>query len=124
VLVVEDDEINRDLLVRRLRRKGFNTIVAVDGVEAVAKAASESPDIILMDMSLPEMDGWEATRRIKDDPRIASIPIVALTAHASPSDRKLALQVGCDEFETKPVDFVQLVEKMQSLLAARGQVAS
>ncbi|WP_170328565.1 response regulator [Ruegeria arenilitoris] len=116
VLLVEDNEMNRDMLSRRLARKGYLVVVAKDGLEGVLMADSETPDIILMDMSLPEIDGWEATRRIKGAPETASIPVVALTAHAMASDREKALEAGCDDFDTKPVEFSRLLEKMEKLL--------
>ncbi len=118
VLLVEDNEMNRDMLSRRLTRKGFAVVVAKDGLEGVAMAGSQSPDIILMDMSLPEIDGWEATRRIKANSDTASIPVVALTAHAMASDREKALDAGCDDFDTKPVELSRLLEKMENLLPA------
>ncbi len=118
VLLVEDNEMNRDMLSRRLARKGFNVLVAKDGMEGVSMANRETPDIILMDMSLPEIDGWEATRRIKAAPETASIPVVALTAHAMASDREKALEAGCDDFDTKPVELDRLLEKMEKLLPA------
>lgn len=118
VLLVEDNEMNRDMLSRRLERKGFHVVVAMDGLAGVSMASDESPDIILMDMSLPEIDGWEATRRIKAEPKTASIPVVALTAHAMASDREKALEAGCDDFDTKPVELDRLLEKMEKLLSA------
>jgi len=116
VLLVEDNEMNRDMLSRRLARRGYFVVVAKDGLEGVSMATHETPDIILMDMSLPEIDGWEATRRIKAAPETASIPIVALTAHAMASDREKALEAGCDDFDTKPVELSRLLEKMEKLL--------
>ena len=116
VLLVEDNEMNRDMLSRRLERKGFNVVFALDGQAAVDMAGSERPDVILMDMSLPVMDGWEATRRIKADGELKSIPVIALTAHAMSGDREKALEVGCEEYDTKPVDFPRLVEKINKLL--------
>ncbi len=116
VLLVEDNEMNSDMLSRRLERKGFHVVVAKDGLEGVSMAGEERPDIILMDMSLPEIDGWEATRRIKAAPETASIPVVALTAHAMASDRKRALEAGCDDFDTKPVELSRLLDKMGNLL--------
>ncbi|MDA7965787.1 response regulator [Ruegeria sp.] len=118
VLLVEDNEMNRDMLSRRLTRKGFIVVAATNGLEGVSMAGSETPDIILMDMSLPEIDGWEATRRIKAAPETASIPVVALTAHAMASDREKALDAGCDDFDTKPVELSRLLEKMAKLLPA------
>lgn len=119
ILLVEDDEKNRDMLSRRLQRRGFEVVLAVNGLEAVSMAESAAPQLILMDMSLPELSGWEATKAIKSNPLLRVIPIVALTAHAMESDRQQALQAGCDEFETKPVDLVRLLEKMARLLAER-----
>jgi CheY-like chemotaxis protein len=116
VLLVEDNELNRDMLSRRLERRGYQVIIAVDGQEGVDMARSEAPDLILMDMSLPVVDGWEATRRLKATPEICSIPIIALTAHAMAEDREKALGAGCDDYDTKPVDFPRLVEKMEALL--------
>lgn len=116
ILLVEDNEMNRDMLSRRLQRKGYDVAMAVDGEEGVAMAASEAPDLILMDMSLPVLNGWDATRRIKADPVLAGIPVIALTAHAMASDREQALAAGCDSYETKPIDLPQLLEKIESLL--------
>jgi CheY-like chemotaxis protein len=116
VLLVEDNEMNRDMLSRRLSRKGYDVVIAVDGREGVDKAKSELPDIILMDMSLPELDGWEATKLIKADDATKSIPLIALTAHAMAGDREKAMSAGCDDYDTKPVDFSRLVEKMASLI--------
>ena len=118
ILLVEDNEVNADMLTRRLIRRGFVVILAVDGRQAVEWAKREQPDLILMDMSLPEIDGWEATRQIKTDPATARIPIIALTAHAMISDRTRCVEAGCDEFETKPVDLSRLLVKIQTLLAA------
>ncbi len=112
--------MNSDMLSRRLARKGFQVIVAKDGLEGVSMAGEASPDIVLMDMSLPEIDGWEATRRIKAAPETASIPVVALTAHAMASDREKALEAGCDDFDTKPVELNRLLEIMEKLLSASG----
>jgi len=116
VLLVEDNEMNRDMLSRRLERKGFDVVFALDGQTAVDMAGSENPDLILMDMSLPVMDGWEATRQIKANETLNKIPIIALTAHAMSGDREKALEAGCEEYDTKPVDFPRLVEKMRLLL--------
>lgn len=116
ILLVEDNELNRDMLFRRLRRKGFEIIMAVDGIEGIATASTEHPDLILMDMSLPHMDGWEATRHLKATPTTQTIPIIALTAHAMPSDREKCLEAGCDDYDTKPVEFERLLSKIQSLL--------
>jgi CheY-like chemotaxis protein len=116
LLLVEDNEENRDGLSRHLRRKGFEVLVAVDGQQGVEAARGGTPDLILMDMSLPVLDGWEATRRLKADPQTRHIPVIALTAHAMAGDREKALQAGCDEYDTKPVDFARLLGKIQSLL--------
>lgn len=116
LLIVEDNEMNRDMLTRRLERKGFTTVVAVDGVEGIAMARSEAPDLILMDMSLPVLDGWEATRRLKAAQETRTIPIIALTAHAMESDRERALRAGCDEYDSKPIEFPRLLEKIATLL--------
>ena len=113
ILLVEDNEMNRDMLSRRLERKGHVVVMAVDGAEGVAKARSESPVLILMDMSLPVMDGWEATRQIKADPATRAIPIIALTAHAMSSDEQRAREAGCDDFDTKPIELERLLGKIQ-----------
>ncbi len=115
ILLVEDNEMNRDMLSRRLARKGFSVVVAVDGAEGVAMASSEAPDVILMDMSLPVIDGWDATRRIKANPATSGIPVIALTAHAMTIDREKALDAGCDDFDTKPVDLDRLLQKIDAL---------
>lgn len=116
VLLVEDNEMNRDMLSRRLERKGFSVVFALDGQAAVNLANSEQPDLILMDMSLPVMDGWEATRQIKANAKLKAIPIIALTAHAMSGDREKALKVGCEEYDTKPVDFPRLIDKINALI--------
>jgi Response regulators consisting of a CheY-like receiver domain and a winged-helix DNA-binding domain len=116
ILLVEDNEMNRDMLSRRLIRRGFETIIATDGGMGVAMARSDAPDIILMDMSLPVLDGWEASRQLKADPTTAGIPIIALTAHAMTSDRDKALQAGCNDYDTKPVDLPRLLGKIDALL--------
>jgi len=121
LLVIEDNEWSRDILARRLTRRGFQIILAADGRRGIALAQSHLPDLIVMDMSLPEIDGWEATRRLKADPATRAIPIVALTAHAMASDREKALDAGCDEYLTKPVDFESFVRVIQTLLAARSE---
>lgn len=118
MLLVEDNEANRDMLSRRLVRKGYEIVLAVDGEQGVALAHTETPGLILMDMSLPVMDGWEATRQIKADPQTRAIPVIALTAHAMSGDRQRALEAGCDEYDTKPVEMPRLLEKMQALLDA------
>lgn len=118
VLIVEDNEDNRDMLMRRLLRKGYDVVMAVDGEQGVRLARQECPDIILMDMSLPVMDGWSATREIKLNSSTSAIPIIALTAHAMSSDRQKAFDVGCDEYDTKPVDMPRLLAKMSKLLSS------
>ena len=120
VLLVEDNEANADMLSRRLARHGYEVVLATDGLQAVEQAVAGRPDLILMDISLPKIDGWEATRRIKADTATAAVPIVALTAHAMVADRQKCLDAGCDEFETKPIDLKRLLEKMQALLAVRS----
>jgi CheY-like chemotaxis protein len=117
VLLVEDNEMNRDMLSRRLIRKGYEIVMAMDGAEAVAMATSERPDLILMDMSLPVIDGWEATRQVKSADATKHIPIIALTAHAMSGDREKALEAGCDDYDTKPVELLRLLAKMEALLA-------
>jgi CheY-like chemotaxis protein len=121
ILLVEDNQINADMLSRRLSRRGYEVLLAGDGLTAVTEATRARPDLILMDMSLPEIDGWEATRRIKAHGATAAIPIVALTAHAMVADRERCLAAGCDEFETKPVDFDRLIEKIAALLPHPAQ---
>jgi two-component system, cell cycle response regulator DivK len=116
ILLVEDNELNRDMLSRRLSRSGFSVVAAVDGPEGIRMAREERPDLILMDVALGEMDGWEATLTIKADPALASTPIVALTAHALESDRRRSVEVGCADFDTKPVDYPRLLEKIEKLL--------
>lgn len=116
ILIVEDNEMNLDMLSRRLERKGFQVFPARDGAQGLTAARSENPDLILMDMSLPEMDGWEATRRLKGDPALRRIPVIALTAHAMAGDREKALAAGCNEYDTKPVDFERLMGKITALL--------
>jgi two-component system cell cycle response regulator DivK len=120
ILLVEDNEMNRDMLSRRLMRKGYEVVLAVDGESGVNMAQTLVPDLILMDMSLPILDGWEATRRIKVDETTRHIPVIALTAHAMSSDRDKALEAGCDDYDTKPVDLTRLIEKIETLLAAGG----
>ncbi len=116
ILLVEDNEFNRDMLSRRLSRRGFDVVVATDGEEALAVVRSTSPDLILLDMSLPKVDGWEVARTLKKDPQTAHVPIIALTAHAMIGDREKALAAGCDEYESKPVNFERLVQKIRRLL--------
>ena len=120
ILLVEDQEMNRDMLSRRLKKRGYEVSIAVDGAEGVEKARAEIPDLILMDMSLPVMDGWEATRTLKGDDSTRAIPVVALTAHAMSTDREKALEAGCDAYETKPVDLPRLLETIEKLIAARS----
>lgn len=116
ILVVEDNEPSRDALSRRLARRGYRIVLAVDGLEAVSIGRSAKPDLILMDLGLPGIDGWEATRRLKADPETQQIPIIVLSAHAMTNDRDMALAAGSDEFDTKPVRFQQLLEKIETLL--------
>jgi CheY-like chemotaxis protein len=116
VLLVEDNEMNRDMLSRRLERKGFAVELAVDGQQGVDMAGQMAPDLILMDMSLPVMDGWEATRRLKADPQTQNIPVIALTAHAMSGDREKALAAGCDDYDTKPIELPRLLGKIEALL--------
>jgi two-component system, cell cycle response regulator DivK len=116
ILLVEDNEMNRDMLSRRLLKAGFEMVMAVDGEQAIDLARSEAPDLILMDISLPGLDGWEATRRLKAGPETRSIPIIALTAHAMAGDREKSLAAGCNDYDTKPIDFRRLVQKIQGLL--------
>ena len=115
ILIVEDNEMNRDMLSRRLIKKGFEIIIAVDGEEGVKKTLSEKPDLILMDMSLPVMDGWDATKKLKSNSETSKIPIIALTAHAMAQDKDKALAAGCDEYDTKPIDLNRLLSKISSL---------
>ena len=116
ILLVEDNEMNRDMLSRRLVRKGFEVVMAVDGGEAVHMAESEQPDLILMDMSLPVIDGWEATRQVKASATTGHIPIIALTAHAMSGDKEKALGAGCNDYDTKPIEMSRLLEKIEALL--------
>lgn len=116
ILLVEDNEMNRDMLSRRLIRRGFEVVIAVDGNEGVARAQSDNPDLILMDMSLPILDGWEATKMLKMFPATQGIPVIALTAHAMSGDREKAIEAGCDDFDTKPVDLERLLAKVDALL--------
>jgi CheY-like chemotaxis protein len=119
ILVVEDNVFNRDLIQRFLEPEGFEVVVAHDGADGLARAVSEQPDLVLMDMSLPVIDGWEATRRMKADPTTARIPVIALTAHAMLGDREKALAAGCDDYDTKPIDIERLLAKIRALLPAR-----
>lgn len=122
ILLIEDNELNRDMLSRRLQRQGFEVVMAVDGDEGMAKAQSEAPALILMDMSLPGIDGWEATRRLKAAAPTRKIPIIALTAHAMTDDRAKALAAGCDDYDTKPVDLPRLLSKIQALLVSAAKL--
>jgi two-component system cell cycle response regulator DivK len=117
ILLVEDNEINRDMLSRRLERRGYRVAIALDGEQGLSMAGLEAPDLILMDMSLPVLDGWEAARRLKAAPETRSIPIIALTAHAMVGDREKAIESGCDDYDTKPVEFQRLLEKIETILA-------
>ena len=119
ILLVEDNEMNRDMLSRRLERKGYQIVIAVDGGEGLELARAEVPDLILMDMSLPVVDGWEATRRLKAAPETQSIPVIALTAHAMRGDQEKALEAGCDDYDTKPVDLPRLLGRIEALLPQR-----
>jgi two-component system, cell cycle response regulator DivK len=120
ILLVEDNEMNRDMLSRRLARRGFAVLLAEDGEEAIAAAGRERPDLILMDLSLPVLDGWEATRRLKAAEATAGIPVLALTAHAMSTDRDRALEAGCDDYDSKPVDMPRLLGKIERLLLGAG----
>ncbi len=120
ILLVEDNEMNRDMLSRRLTRRGYEVVIAEDGQQGVDMATSERPDLILMDMSLPVMDGWEATRRIKESGATNSIPVIALTAHAMSEDRDQALAAGCDDYDTKPIEMSRLLEKIERLVVGRS----
>ncbi|MDF9392333.1 MULTISPECIES: response regulator [Methylococcus] len=119
ILLVEDNEMNRDMLSRRLLRRGYELVIAVDGAEGVAVAQAEMPDVVLMDMSLPVMDGWEATRKLKAEEATRGIPVIALTAHAMSGDRDKAIEAGCDDYDTKPVEFDRLLAKIEALLVPR-----
>ncbi|MCA0369692.1 MAG: response regulator [Proteobacteria bacterium] len=117
ILLVEDNEMNRDMLSRRLVRQGYEVLLAFDGEEGVAKTTQEKPDLVLMDMSLPKMDGWQATRVLKSQEETRAIPVIALTAHAMVEDREKALEAGCDDFDTKPIELERLLNKMKALLS-------
>jgi CheY-like chemotaxis protein len=119
ILLVEDNEMNRDMLSRRLQKRGYEVVIAEDGEQGVRLAQSETPALVLMDMSLPVLDGWEATRQLKADPATRSIPVIALTAHAMAGDRERALEAGADDFDTKPVELTRLLEKIEALLAKK-----
>jgi CheY-like chemotaxis protein len=118
ILLVEDNELNRDMLSRRLVRNGYDVLIAEDGAKGLSAATDGKPDLILMDMSLPVMDGWEATRRLKAEPQTRAIPVIALTAHAMSSDREKAVSAGCDDYDTKPVELERLLAKIERLLQA------
>jgi two-component system cell cycle response regulator DivK len=118
ILLVEDNEMNRDMLMRRLQRKGYQVVLALDGQDGVEMTQAQAPDLVLMDMSLPVLDGWEATRRLKADAATRHIPVIALTAHAMSSDREKALEAGCDDYDTKPVELTRLLAKIEALLTA------
>jgi CheY-like chemotaxis protein len=122
ILLVEDNEMNRDMLSRRLQRKGYSILMAHDGEQGLAMACSEIPDLILMDISLPFIDGCEVTRRLKANPRTCHIPVIALTAHALLTDRDRALNAGCDDYDTKPVEFTRLTDKIENLLAKKETI--
>ncbi len=120
VLLIEDNEMNRDMLSRRLIKRGYEVVMAIDGQQGIDMAVSEKPDLILLDMSLPVVDGWEAVKQIKANPLSAKAPLIALTAHAMAADRERAISAGCDDFDTKPVELPRLLGKMETLLKARG----
>jgi CheY-like chemotaxis protein len=120
ILLVEDNEMNRDMLSRRLQRKGYEVILAVDGEQGVQASRAESPDLVLMDMSLPILDGWEATRRLRAEEATRALPIIALTAHAMPGDEQKALEAGCDDYDTKPIDLPRLLGKIEALLQRKS----
>ena len=121
ILLVEDNEMNRDMLSRRLIRRGYEVVMAVDGQQGIDMARTQAPDLVLMDMSLPVIDGWEAAGRLKSAPETQSIPIIALTAHAMVGDREKAVGAGCDDFDTKPIDLSRLLEKIETLLGNKAQ---
>ncbi len=120
ILLVEDNQMNRDMLSRRLTRKGYEVVIAVDGEQGMAMARSEAPDLILMDMSLPVLDGWEATRQLKAAPETQAIPVIALTAHAMAGDREKAVEAGCDDYDIKPIEMPRLLEKIEALLGEKA----
>ena len=121
ILLVEDNEMNRDMLSRRLQKRGYEVLIAVDGQHGVAMAQSESPDLILMDMSLPVIDGWEATRALKAAVETRNIPVIALTAHAMSTDRDKAIEAGCDDYDTKPIELSRLLGKIEALIGNTGK---
>jgi CheY-like chemotaxis protein len=120
ILLVEDNEMNRDMLSRRLARRGYEMVIAVDGQQGIEMARSETPDLILMDMSLPVVDGWEATRQLKSAPETQSIPVIALTAHAMAGDREKAVEAGCNDYDIKPIELPRLLEKIEALLGGKA----
>ena len=124
ILLVEDNEMNRDMLSRRLERKGFRVLLAVDGRDGMEMAGAHAPDLVLMDMSLPVLDGWEATRRLKAAPATTHIPVIALTAHAMAGDRERALEAGCDDYDTKPIELPRLLGKIEALLGGAAGAAA
>jgi two-component system, cell cycle response regulator DivK len=121
ILIVEDNEMNRDMLSRRLIRRGYQIVMAVDGAEGIEMAKTESPDLVLMDMSLPVIDGWEAARRLKAEPSTRAIPVIGLTAHAMAGDREKVIAAGCDDYDTKPVELPRLLQKIEALLRSDGK---
>jgi CheY-like chemotaxis protein len=120
ILLVEDNQMNRDMLSRRLARKGYEVVIAIDGQQGIEMARSETPDLILMDMSLPVLDGWEATRQLKGAPETQAIPVIALTAHAMAGDREKAVEAGCSDYDTKPIELPRLLEKIEALLGGKA----
>ena len=120
ILLVEDNEMNRDMLSRRLARKGYEVVIAVDGQQGIEMARSETPDLILMDMSLPVVDGWEATRQLKSAPETQTIPVIALTAHAMAGDREKAVEAGCNDYDIKPIELPRLLKKIEALLGGKA----
>jgi two-component system cell cycle response regulator DivK len=122
ILIVEDNEMNRDMLSRRLIRRGYEIVIAIDGEQGIAAAQAESPDLVLMDMSLPVVDGWEATRRLKAEPLTRGIPVIGLTAHAMAGDREKVIDAGCDDYDTKPVELPRLLQKIEALLHADNKL--
>jgi CheY-like chemotaxis protein len=124
ILLVEDNEMNRDMLSRRLQRRGYTVLIAVDGQQGLDMAIAEKPDLILLDMSLPVLDGWEVAKRLKSDDGLKVMPVIALTAHAMAGDRERALEAGCDDYDTKPVELPRLLQKIETLLAKAGSPVS
>ena len=122
ILLIEDNAMNRDMLSRRLTRKGYEVVIAIDGQQGIEMARSETPDLILMDMSLPVVDGWEATRQLKSAPETQSIPVIALTAHAMAGDREKAVEAGCNDYDIKPIELPRLLEKIEALLGGKASV--